>query len=88
TSWVSQSTASDASIFGLAAQGGRLFAVGDHGTLWRLDQDSWKAVEHGGPAVSYLRAIQPVGDGNLLLAGGRGSLFKVSTAEIEGAIGH
>ena len=87
-SWVSQNTASDASIFGLAAQGGRLFAVGDHGMLWRLEQDRWMVVEHGRPVVSYLRAVLPVGEENLLLVGGRGSLFKVSTAEIDGVVGH
>ena len=77
-SWVSRNLDSDVSLFGLAAQGNRLFAVGDHGTLWTLHGEQWAPYAHGKPAASFLKVIQPVEDGVLLVAGGGGALFRIS----------
>ena len=77
-SWVSRNLDSDVSLFGLAAQGNRLFAVGDHGTIWILNGNQWAQYAHGKPAASFLKVIQPVEDGVLLVAGGGGALFRIS----------
>ena len=77
-SWVKRNLDSDVSLFGLAAQGDRLYAVGDHGTFWILDGEQWTPYTHGKPAASFLKVIHPVEDGVLLVAGGGGALFRIS----------
>lgn len=78
-SWVRRNLDSDTSLFGLTVQDQRIFAVGDNGTLWFLDGEQWRSLAHGQPAASYLRAVYSVDEGALLVAGGGGALFSVST---------
>jgi photosystem II stability/assembly factor-like uncharacterized protein len=78
-SWARRNLDSDTSLFGIVAQGRRLFAVGDNGTLWISDGEGWRSYAHGQSAVSYLRAVHSVEEGVLLVAGGGGALFRVST---------
>jgi len=78
-SWARRNLDSDTSLYGLTAQGRRLFAVGDNGTLWLFDGERWRSYAHGQPAVSYLRAVHSVEEDVLVVAGGGGVLFRVST---------
>jgi len=79
--WAVQGTGSDISLFGVAVQGERVFAVGDHGTVWFRDANEWRTLAHDKPALSYLRAVHPLDDGALLVAGGGGALFRLPAAE-------
>ena len=78
-SWVSRNLDSDISLFGLTAHGDQIFAAGDHGTVWVLHGEQWTRYAHGKPAASFLKVIHPVEDGVLLVAGGGGALFRVSS---------
>ncbi|HEY5790899.1 MAG TPA: YCF48-related protein [Gammaproteobacteria bacterium] len=83
-SWERQPTATDSPIYGLLAQGQRLYAVGDFGTLLTRRGDRWVRYGQDLPAFSYLRAIAPSGDHDLLLAGGAGALFRLTIDQLAG----
>jgi photosystem II stability/assembly factor-like uncharacterized protein len=78
-SWVYEDTPTDAPLYGLARQGVELFVVGEGGVMLHRKDDRWERVNHDKPVGSYLRTALPVNDQELLIAGGAGALFLVST---------
>jgi photosystem II stability/assembly factor-like uncharacterized protein len=65
--------------FGLARQGGAIYSVGMGGSLQRLDNNRWTALDYGPRAPAFLRAIAPAGADRLLIAGALGA-FKLVPA--------
>lgn len=66
--------------FGLSRQGGAIYSVGMGGSLQRLDNDRWTAIDYGAPAPAFLRAIAPAGADRLLIAGALGAFKLVPAA--------
>lgn len=81
-SWQRQEVPTKAPIYGLQGHGDVLYAAGDSGTLLKLEDGAWQALEDGPDALSYLIGMAPTGSGSLLVAGGRGALGHVGTAEV------
>lgn len=73
-SWVQQETGIDSPIYNFARAGGVLFAVGDHATVLKYQGDRWEKVPMAGTTAGYLRALTPLADDRLLVAGGMGKL--------------
>jgi len=72
--WTQQNTPTDSPIYGFSQTSDRLFAFGDHSTLLELKGEQWIAVNKKGKPV-YLRDVLLLANGQLLLAGGSGSLY-------------
>jgi len=80
--WVSETTETENPLFGLSQLDGDLYAVGENGVLLQRQGSRWKNIPHNKQARSYLRAIHPLNNNQLLLAGG-GTMFKFSPKHIE-----
>ena len=65
----------------VAAKNGRTFAVGGAATLIEYGADGWQAYEGAPPVLAYLRALDVLDNGDLLIAGGGGTLAKVSVGD-------
>jgi len=78
-SWTTLDNPGALAQFGLARQGGAIYSVGMGGSLQRLDNNRWTALEHGPQTPAFLRAIAPAGAGRLLIAGALGA-FKLVPA--------
>jgi photosystem II stability/assembly factor-like uncharacterized protein len=77
-SWTRQPTPTSAPLYGIAANGANLFAVGGFGTVLTSSAGGrWKSVEHGQPIRFYLRGVLPLNDGRLLAVGGAGALYVI-----------
>lgn len=72
--WQQQKTPINSPIFGLYQSPNRLLAVGDHSTLLEYNGEVWVQMETSGKPV-YLRDAIQLPSGQLLLAGGSGSLY-------------
>ncbi len=73
-SWVQQPTGTQVSLFSLEAQGDALYAVGGEGTMLRYADGRWVPVDHGKPVRLYLRVLQALDSGRLLIGGIAGAL--------------
>ncbi|PHV05570.1 glycosyl hydrolase, partial [Janthinobacterium sp. BJB412] len=73
-SWDKLDNPSGLPQFGLTRQGASIYSVGAGGSLQRLQQDRWVAIDYGPAAPAYLRAVAAVGDKQLLIAGAAGAL--------------
>lgn len=80
--WVAETTETENPLFGLGQLDGYLYAVGENGVLLQRQDGRWKNIPHNKQARSYLRAIHPLNNNQLLLAGG-GTMFKFSPKHIE-----
>lgn len=80
TTWELQPAETQAPLYGLAAAGASLFAAGGEGVILREQDGRWVRFDHGLPVRLYLRAILPVDDGRLLVAGQAGALHLVGIA--------
>lgn len=78
-SWTYENSGTDAPLYGIAVHGESLYVVGEGGMMLRLKDGRWEQVQHGKPTRSYLRSALSVNDQQLLIAGGAGALFLVST---------
>jgi photosystem II stability/assembly factor-like uncharacterized protein len=76
-SWQVQSTDIDAPLYGIKGDASALFSVGDNGAVLEYVNDQWKQVKHEFPIRFYLRAVLPLKDKSILLAGGAGALHKL-----------
>jgi len=76
-SWQSQATDIDAPLYGINASDSALFAVGDNGVVLGYINGQWQQLKHELPIRFYLRAILPLSDNSILLAGGAGALHKL-----------
>lgn len=70
--WQKQANPLGAPIYGLAVDQGQAIGVGVNGLLFRLKDGQWTF--SGARPTSYLRAVLPLPDGRVLLAGGSGAL--------------
>ncbi|MCK0511477.1 WD40/YVTN/BNR-like repeat-containing protein [Aromatoleum buckelii] len=77
-SWSKRINDAGAPIYGLVLDSGNPVGVGVNGLVFRLSDDEWKLAD--AHKASYLRAVLPLGDGRLLLAGGAGSVEITSSA--------
>ena len=73
-SWQSQPTNIDAPLYGINASDSALFAVGDNGMVLGYIKGQWQQLKHNFPIRFYLRAVLPLNDKSILLAGGAGAL--------------
>jgi len=79
--WQRQPADSNAPIYSLTAQGERLYATGDSGTLLALNDGEWKTVADVPRLFSYLITALPLGEDRLLVTGGRGNLSPIVIAD-------
>ena len=76
--WVTQPTGTSAPLYGIAANGSGLYAVGGFGTVLASDRSgAWSPVDHGQPIRFYLRGILSLDDQRILAVGGAGALFVI-----------
>ena len=73
-SWNKQLTPTESPIYGFYHTGERLFAFGDHSTVLSHTGQDWQKLESQTKPV-YLRSATLLETGQLLFAGGAGSLF-------------
>ena len=78
-SWTYEDSGTDAPLYGITMHGEDLYVVGEGGIMLCLKGDHWEQVQHGKPVRSYLRSALSVNDRELLIAGGAGALYLVST---------
>lgn len=76
-SWQIQPTDIDAPLYGIKASDSALFAVGDSGVVLEYVNGQWQQLTHDFPIRFYLRAILPLNDNAILMAGGAGALHKL-----------
>ena len=76
-SWQFQPTNIDAPLYGIKASDSALFAVGDTGMVLEYIDGQWQRLTHDFPIRFYLRAVLPLDDNSILLAGGAGALHKL-----------
>ena len=75
--WSRQSTDTSLPLYQLVASEHGLFALGDNSTVLKRTGDQWQTIQPPSTPV-YLRAGVYL-DGQLVAAGGRGSLFSIDT---------
>ena len=73
--WALEPTGTHAALFGVEQAADELYAVGGEGTVLRREGQEWTELDHGQPILLYLRAVLPLGDGKLLIAGQAGALY-------------
>jgi photosystem II stability/assembly factor-like uncharacterized protein len=76
-SWQFQPTDIDTPLYGIKASDSALFAVGDNGMVLEYVNGQWQRLTHDFPIRFYLRAVLPLDDKSILLAGGAGALHKL-----------
>ncbi|MFQ5635543.1 MAG: WD40/YVTN/BNR-like repeat-containing protein [Gammaproteobacteria bacterium] len=79
-SWSQQQSGTSAPLYGIAANGPGLFAVGGFGTvLAATPSGAWRRIDHGLPIRFYLRGVLPLDNHRILTVGGAGALFVIDT---------
>lgn len=73
-SWSKQSTPTESPLYGFYQAGERLFAFGDHATVLEYTGIDWKRIPNPQKPV-YIRDAVQLDNGQLLMAGGFGSLY-------------
>lgn len=77
-SWEQQPTDTVAPLYGIAANGTGLYAVGGFGTVLASDPSGgWNSIDHGKPIRFYLRGILSLDDHRILAVGGAGALHVI-----------
>jgi photosystem II stability/assembly factor-like uncharacterized protein len=79
--WVKQDSDTTAPLYGMVEADGKVYAVGDFGTLMEYQEGGegrWVNSPVSVASRSYLRAVQPIPGGSLLVGGGAGVLKVVS----------
>lgn len=61
-SWQVQKSETQTPLYGLASNGGKLYAVGDNGTVLRLEGERWLRMGEEPVGIGYLRAVAALGD--------------------------
>jgi photosystem II stability/assembly factor-like uncharacterized protein len=73
-SWTNQPTPTESPLYGFYQAGDRLFAYGDHATVLEFTGIDWKQIPNPKMPV-YIRDAVQLENGQLLMAGGFGSLY-------------
>ena len=74
TTWQRQETVTASPIYNIHANGHGVFAVGGSAKLVELSGDSWKTFEGGPKVLAFMRGLDTLANGSLLVAGGAGTL--------------
>ena len=72
--WQRQETVTTAPIYNIHANGHGVFAVGGSAKLVELVGDSWQTFEGGPEVLAFMRGLDTLANGSLLVAGGGGTL--------------
>lgn len=78
-SWTRQATPTESPLYGFYQAGDRLFAYGDHATVLEYTGADWKRIPNPKMPV-YIRDAVQLENGELLMAGGFGSLYTLDIA--------
>ena len=76
-SWKRQSSVTSAPIYNLHASKYGVFAVGGSAKLVELRQDEWRGFEGAPEVLAFLRGLDTLSNGSLLVAGGSGTVAKI-----------
>ncbi len=76
--WERQQSAASSPIYGIDATETRAFAVGGSGTLLEYTDGEWQILEGAPPVASYLRGLDILSNGSLLVAGGAGTVATIT----------
>ncbi|MCP4596331.1 YCF48-related protein [Neptuniibacter sp.] len=80
--WTKQNTPTESPLYGFYQAGDRLFAFGDHATVLEYTGMDWKRIPNPNIPV-YIRDALQLENGQLLMAGGFGSLYTLDIASGE-----
>ena len=80
--WALQETATNAPLYGITPSGNELYVVGGEGVVLRLSGEAWVRLDHNQPIRLFLRAVLPVGDDKLLIAGRAGVLHVLAKEDL------
>jgi photosystem II stability/assembly factor-like uncharacterized protein len=72
--WQRQETVTASPIYNIHANGHGVFAVGGSAKLVELVGDSWQTFEGGPEVLAFMRGLDTLANGSLLVAGGGGTL--------------
>jgi photosystem II stability/assembly factor-like uncharacterized protein len=72
--WQRQETVTASPIYNIHANGHGVFAVGGSAKLVELVGDSWQTFEGGPKVLAFMRGLDTLANGSLLVAGGGGTL--------------
>ena len=72
--WQRQETVTASPIYNIHANGHGVFAVGGSAKLVELVGDRWQTFEGGPEVLAFMRGLDTLADGSLLVAGGGGTL--------------
>lgn len=73
-SWQRQESVTTAPIYNIHANGHGVFAVGGSAKLVELKGDTWHTFEGAPEVLAYMRGLDTLANGSLLIAGGGGTL--------------
>ncbi len=76
-SWQRQETLTSAPIYGIHAAGDRVIAVGGSAKLIELKDSEWRPLEGAPQVLAFLRGVDTLEDGSLMVAGGGGTLARI-----------
>ena len=80
--WLRQETGTKAPIYNICVVNGKTYAVGEQGTILVLTGNAWKPVD-AKLGFGYLRALLPMADGKLLVAGGGGLVRMLNPQDLK-----
>jgi len=79
-SWQRQETVTTAPIYGIHANGNGVFAVGGSAKLVELRSGQWREFSGAPEVLAYMRGLDTLSNGSLLVAGGGGTLAVIPLA--------
>lgn len=82
-SWQKQETETIAPLYNLARLGNDMYAVGGEGVLLKQVNNRWQRLQTGKSTRMYLRAMLPIGDDRLLVAGQQGALYILAVNNLQ-----
>ncbi|TDG14054.1 hypothetical protein E2F43_11240 [Seongchinamella unica] len=82
-SWQRQQTVTSAPIYNVHASERGVFAVGGSAKLVELQDGEWQLFAGAPEVLAFMRGVDTLGDGTLLVAGGGGTLAVIPLAEAE-----
>jgi photosystem II stability/assembly factor-like uncharacterized protein len=79
--WQRQETVTASPIYNIHANGHGVFAVGGSAKLVELVGDGWQTFEGGPEVLAFMRGLDTLANGSLLVAGGGGTLAVIPLGE-------
>lgn len=78
-SWQRQQTPSSTPVYNIQVDGERVLAAGGSAKLAVYDDFQWRNYEGAPEVLTFLRALEPLASGDLLVAGGGGTLAVINS---------